>query len=125
MRENVAENINYIDEVMKKRVEAYKDVQNDKITCALPETNSHKTLGSQKSLASMAPQLTHLLDRPSDRRKELMEKYSHLLKKGSVNQDILDPFHSSGQEDNYEVIFEEMERLKESETEARNEVLTL
>jgi len=29
MRENVTENINYIDEVMKKRVEAYKDVHNE------------------------------------------------------------------------------------------------
>jgi len=29
MRENVAENINYIDEVMKKRVKAFKDVHNE------------------------------------------------------------------------------------------------
>ena len=32
MRENVTENINYIDEVMKKRVEAYKDVHNEQDT---------------------------------------------------------------------------------------------
>ena len=58
-----------------------------------------------------------------------MEKYSHLLKKGSkaVSTDlIVDPFRgTSDQEDNYEVIFEEMERLKISESEARDEVLKL
>ena len=58
-----------------------------------------------------------------------MEKYSHLLKKGGnkVQTDlIMDPLRNpSDQEDNYEVIFEEMERLKNSETEAREEVLKL
>ncbi len=29
MRENVTSNINYIDEVMKKRVEAFKDIHNE------------------------------------------------------------------------------------------------
>ena len=38
---------------------------------------------------------------------------------------VLDPFRSSDHDDNYETIFEEMERLKESETEARQEVLEL
>jgi len=37
----------------------------------------------------------------------------------------MDPFSSGQHDDNYEVIFEEMERLKESEQEARNEVLAL
>ena len=54
-----------------------------------------------------------------------MEKYSHLLKKGKTSADIMDPFRNSDHDDNYEVIFEEMERLKESESEARNEVLKL
>jgi len=68
-----------------------------------------------------------LMDRPNERRKELMEKYSHLLKKGKSNSEVVDPFKgpSNDQEDNYEVIFEEMERLKESESEARAEVLQL
>lgn len=66
------------------------------------------------------------MERTNDRRKVLMEKYSHLLKKGTSSSDIgMDPFRKSDDEDNYEVIFEEMERLKESETEARNEVLML
>ena len=70
--------------------------------------------------------MTALLDKPNNRRKELLEKYSHLLKKGSASAEIIDPFRiGSEHEDNYEVIFEEMERLKESECEARNEVLTL
>ena len=62
-----------------------------------------------------------------------MDKYSYLLKKGgkAVNSDIVaNAFggaggNSDGHEDNYEVIFEEMERLKESESEARYEVLKL
>ena len=55
-----------------------------------------------------------------------MEKYSHLLKKGKVNSEVVDPFRGiNDHDDNYEVIFEEMERLKESESEARNEVLLL
>ena len=56
-----------------------------------------------------------------------MEKYSHLLKKTKVNTEIIDPFHRDTNDhgDNYEVIFEEMERLKESENEARNEVILL
>ena len=66
------------------------------------------------------------MERPNDRRKELLEKYSHLLKKGiTTQQSDSDPFGNKGNDDNYEVIFEEMERLKESETEARNEVLEL
>ena len=70
-----------------------------------------------------------MLERPNDRRKELMEKYSHLLKKGgkAVSTDlVIDPFKGTAEnEDNYEVIFEEMERLKISESEAREEVLKL
>ena len=77
-----------------------------------------------KSLSMQAP-MHHLMERPNDRRKELIEKYSHLLKKGTNTQQESDPFRKSEHEDNYETIFEEMERLKESETEARNEVLTL
>jgi hypothetical protein len=117
MRENVTENINYIDEVMKKRVEAYKDVHNEQDM--LQESGpSAKTLG--QSISSQA----HLMERPNERRKELMEKYSHLLKKGKSNIETADPFKgNSDQDDNYEVIFEEMERLKESESEARAEVL--
>ena len=73
--------------------------------------------------------LSHMLDRPNDRRKELLDKYSHLLKKGGnkVSTDINDPFNQGNHnhDDNYEVIFEEMERLKESEYEARMEVLKL
>lgn len=74
----------------------------------------------------------HLLERPNERRKELMDKYNHLLKKGSttassMNVGVVDPFNggSNSHEDNYEVIFEEMERLKESESESRAEVLQL
>jgi len=37
----------------------------------------------------------------------------------------MDTFGKKDNEDNYEMILEEMERLKDSETEARNEVLTL
>ena len=57
-----------------------------------------------------------------------MDKYAHLLKKigkgPNAAADIsvnLDPFRgaNSDHEDNYETIFEEMERLKESEGEAR------
>ena len=77
--------------------------------------------------------MPHLLERPNDRRKELMDKYSYLIKKGgkAVNTDVItNAFggaggNSDGHEDNYEVIFEEMERLKESEGEARYEVLKL
>ena len=68
----------------------------------------------------------------NERRKELMEKYSHLLKKSKGTENAgFDPYRMSGggnsaeHEDNYEVIFEEMERLKESEYEARMEVLKL
>ena len=90
--------------------------------------SSGKNLAAQ-SIASLGASLPHLLDRPNDRRKELMEKYSHLLKKGGnrVNTEtVTDPFNgNTGHEDNYEVIFEEMERLKDSESESRNEVLKL
>ena len=57
-----------------------------------------------------------------------MDKYAHLLKKTGKGPNAavdlsanLDPFRgaNSDHEDNYEVIFEEMERLKESEGEAR------
>lgn len=65
------------------------------------------------------------MERPNGRRKELMDKYSHLLKKGNNVNEIRDPFKKVENDDSYEVIFEEMERLKESETEARNEVLSL
>ena len=88
-------------------------------------------MSAGQSLASLGAALPHMLERPNDRRKELMDKYSHLLKKGDNNNrgrttDIHDPFGgNSGHEDNYEVIFEEMERLKESESESRSEVLKL
>lgn len=82
-------------------------------------------MGSQKSISGIGS-TAHLLERPNERRKELMEKYSHLLKKGKVNSEVVDPFRGiNDHDDNYEVIFEEMERLKESESEARNEVLLL
>ena len=60
----------------------------------------------------------------------MLEKYAHLLKKGTNTSDVMDPYaqgagNQTAHHDNYEVIFEEMERLKESETEARNEVLAL
>ena len=75
------------------------------------------------------PNMSHMMERPNDRRKELMEKYSHLLKKGgkAVSTDmVVDPFRgASNDDDNYEVIFEEMERLKISESESREEVLKL
>lgn len=79
-------------------------------------------------MGSIAPPQSHLLERPNDRRKVLLEKYAHLLKKGGnkVSSDVLDPFRNPGEhDDNYQVIFEEMDRLKESETEAREEVLRL
>lgn len=117
MRENVTENINYIDEVMKKRVEALKDAHSEE-----PDRASRHT--GHPSLGSMPPSAA-LLDRPNDRRKELMEKYAHLLKKGKVQADVVDVFGTGEHDDNYEVIFEEMERLKESESEARGEVLQL
>ena len=135
MRENVTENINYIDEVMKKRVEQYKDVHNEQdnqgpASGGQLNESSAKTLPSQ-SIGSIggAANVSHMLERPNDRRKELMEKYSHLLKKGgkAVSTDlVIDPFKGTAEnEDNYEVIFEEMERLKISESEAREEVLKL
>lgn len=137
MRENVTENINYIDEVMKKRVEAYKDVHNEQDNQGpanggqgIGNDSSTKNLSAQ-SMASMGggPNVPHMMERPNDRRKELMEKYSHLLKKGgkAVSTDmVVDPFRgASNDDDNYEVIFEEMERLKISESESREEVLKL
>ena len=137
MRENVTENINYIDEVMKKRVEAYKDVHNEQdnqgpasAAGGLGYENSTKNLSAQ-SMNSMGggPNIPHMMERPNDRRKELMEKYSHLLKKGgkAVSTDmVIDPFRgASDHDDNYEVIFEEMERLKISESESRDEVIKL
>jgi hypothetical protein len=51
----------------------------------------------------------------------LTDKYAHLVKKS--NNDPNDPFGGAAQ--NNELIFAEMERLKESESEAREEVLTL
>ena len=126
MRENVTSNINYIDEVMKKRVEAFKDIHNEEDNLKSASQPSGKLLANQ-SAGSIAPMANHLLDRPDNRRKELMEKYSHLLKKGTVKSEVqMDPFGNSNEhDDNYEVIFEEMERLKQSETEARHEVLQL
>ena len=137
MRDNVTENINYIDEVMKKRVEAYKDVHNEQDNQGpasggqgIGNDSSTKNLSAQ-SMASMGggPNVPHMMERPNDRRKELMEKYSHLLKKGgkAVSTDmVVDPFRgASNDDDNYEVIFEEMERLKISESESREEVLKL
>lgn len=132
MRENVAQNINYIDETMKKRVEAYKDVHNEQDMLLQESGQSQKTLGhGQQSLSSLSAAAA-FLEKPNERRKELMEKYSHLLKKGtshasSMNVGLHDPFNAgpNPHEDNYEVIFEEMERLKESESEARAEVLQL
>ena len=49
----------------------------------------------------------------------MLEKYGHLLKKGEVKTDSKDQYHYN------EAIFEEMDRLKQSEKEAREEVLTL
>lgn len=54
-----------------------------------------------------------------------MDKYSFLIKKGTNSGEKIHHSRKEELDDNYEVIFEEMERLKESETEARNEVLTL
>jgi len=130
MRENVTANINHIDAVMKERVESYKDAHNEQDT--LGEGGPAGQMSAGQSLASLGAALPHMLERPNDRRKELMDKYSHLLKKGDTNNrgrttaDINDPFAgNSGHGDNYEVIFEEMERLKESESESRSEVLKL
>ena len=126
MRENVTSNINYIDEVMKKRVEAFKDIHNEEDNLKSASKPSNKLLANG-SAGSIAPMANHLLERPDNRKKELMEKYSHLLKKGTVKTEVqIDPFGNSNEhDDNYEVIFEEMERLKQSETEARHEVLQL
>jgi len=61
VRENVAENINYIDEVMKKRVEAYKDVHNQ-ADAAIADGSSQKTLvsASATSLHMQAP-MPHMM----------------------------------------------------------------
>ena len=83
MRDEVTNTINYIDEVMKKRVEAIKDRHNQD-DAAAADGSSQKTLNTQ-SMASLNMQAPapHMMERPNDRRKELMEKYSHLLKKGT------------------------------------------
>ena len=123
MEEKVTTTINQIDAVMKQRVEAYKDAHIDQ------DTLLGDNQGAQNSMNNLGAPLSHMLDRPNDRRKELLDKYSHLLKKGGnkVSTDINDPFNQGNHnhDDNYEVIFEEMERLKESEYEARMEVLKL
>jgi len=49
----------------------------------------------------------------------MLDKYGHLLKKGENKTDSKDQYHYN------EAIFEEMDRLKQSEKEAREEVLTL
>lgn len=56
-----------------------------------------------------------------------MDKYSHLLKKGKAALgELADPFGAQTElEENFVLIFEELERLKESEGEARAEVLKL
>lgn len=116
MRENVTENINYIDEVMKARVEAFKEVHNgeDKVS---QDKSAASTLGSRGHAA-------HL---DNARRKQLMDKYAHLLKKGKAAfGELADPFGAQTElEENFVLIFEELERLKESEGEARAEVLKL
>ena len=91
---DVKNNINYIDEVMRERVEQYKDTQN-------------AVDGKTKQIEKVA---------------SLTDKYAHLVKKGPSN-DPNDPFGGSNQ--NNLLIFAEMERLKESESESREEVLKL
>ena len=93
---DVKNNINYIDEVMRERVEQYKDIHNA------------ADGGGTSSIATKVPSLT--------------DKYAHLVKKGA-GSDPNDPFGGGNQ--NNELIFAEMERLKESESEAREEVLVL
>ena len=85
MRENVTENINYIDEVMKARVEAFKEVHDGEDAAGgLERHSSGNTLSSRTGAA-------HL---DNARRKQLMDKYSHLLKKGgkAALGDSADPF---------------------------------
>lgn len=91
MKLNVKNNINYIDEEMKKHVQQWKE----------KDSGVEGTTKTQK-----IPSLT--------------DKYAHLVKrkKGGDEQ------YGGSAEDN-ELIFAEMERLKESESEARSEVLRL
>ena len=118
MRENVTENINYIDEVMKARVEAFKEVHSGEDRITQNKNISGGTLGSRGGHAA------HL---DNARRKQLMDKYAHLLKKGKAALgELADPFGAQAElEENFVLIFEELERLKESEGEARAEVLKL
>ena len=91
MKLNVKNNINYIDEEMKKHVQQWKE----------KDSGVEGTAKAQK-----IPSLT--------------DKYAHLVKSKKAS----DETYGGSAEDN-ELIFAEMERLKESENEARNEVLRL
>lgn len=53
MRENVAENINYIDEVMKARVEAFKEVHDGEDKITQDKSASGSTLGSRGHAAHL------------------------------------------------------------------------
>ena len=79
MRENVTENINYIDEVMKARVEAFKEVHNGEDRATRGDTSAASNLSSRSH--------AHAAHLDNARRKQLMDKYSHLLKKGKAALD--------------------------------------
>jgi len=102
MRARVTEEVNYIEQVMKKRVDVFKDVHS-----AQDELGSGKSLGGDNDLS-------------------LKDKYSHLLKKGAnKNSSDMDPLGYGAEKEQQEAIFAEMERLKQGESQAREEVVAL
>ena len=102
MRANIKENINHLDEMMKKAIGTSAQDEKD------PEEGGPGGKGFGKEDKT-----------EGQRKREMLDKYGHLLKKGEVKSDSKDQYHYN------EAIFEEMDRLKQSEKEAREEVLTL
>ena len=59
----------------------------------MADGSSQRTLNSHSmnSVQMQAP-VHHMMERPNDRRKELLEKYSHMLKKGTNTSEVMDPY---------------------------------
>ena len=105
MKATVTESVNYIEQEMKKRIEKFQDVHNaeDMLDGVAKGAAGVRTGGGDLSL---------------------QDKYSHLLKKGKTDV-AQDPYGITNDRAQQEAIFAEMERLKEGEREAREEVVAL
>lgn len=69
----------------------------------MADGSSQRTLNSHSmnSVQMQAP-VHHMMERPNDRRKELLEKYSHMLKKGTNTSEVMDPYaQGSGRTDTH------------------------